>query len=96
MATPVAAEQDRIYIMGIGKASCASWLANQSSELEGSAWLLGFWTRGNYYNNSHVVGSSTDPLGVIDSVKKECTETPADSLLSVAARLFKQFDQQGK
>jgi hypothetical protein len=39
-------------LLGIGRQSCAAWMANARSEAEGSAWLLGFWTGANFLEDA--------------------------------------------
>ena len=45
LVTPAMAQETRpTLMMGIGRLSCATWLADPYSENEGSAWLLGYWS----------------------------------------------------
>jgi hypothetical protein len=82
---------------GIGVRSCATWLANADSEDHGSQWLLGFWSGSNVYKAGRgTVGSSTDGLGIIETVKKKCRAQPSATLMSVAVQLFNEFDREGK
>jgi hypothetical protein len=91
-----ASDTQPFYVMGIGRVSCASWLSDRNSEVEGNAWILGFWSGGNFYSDDHGVGANTDPMGVLATIKKNCLDAPADSLIAVTAKTFKAFANEGR
>lgn len=96
-ATAAAEQPRRVFVMGMGRSSCATWLADASSEAEGNVWLLGFWTGSNVGNSkAGTVGHSTDARGILGSVKKKCLEDPAATVFSVASDLFDQFQRDGR
>jgi hypothetical protein len=96
LAAPAGAQPVQVMVSGIGRMSCASWLADSASEFEGSAWLLGFWTGANFWSDTHTVGASTDALGIIESAKKLCRDDPAATLATVASKLYRTFQQEGR
>ncbi|HWA19959.1 MAG TPA: hypothetical protein VG757_13275 [Devosia sp.] len=85
----------QVMVLGIGRMSCASWLATPSSENEGTIWLFGYWTGVNAAIGDKV-GWTTDALGVVGAIKKRCEDDPADFLANVAGKVFYEFRRDGR
>lgn len=88
--------QQAVLGVGIGIRSCATWLQSSDSELEGGAWILGFWTGSNMEANRGAVGATTDSLGIIAAVKARCEVDPAASVTSVVGKMFDEFAAEGR
>jgi hypothetical protein len=89
------AQDATIYAYGDGNGSCASWLANRTSERIGSEWILGYWTGRNVSadvaDGNGMVGSTTDTLGIIAEVKLVCEAEPSKSLLNAADEVYRRM-----
>jgi len=90
------AKDSGLYIHGIGSVSCATWLSNTANEQEGTVWLMGFWTGMSYGSGDISVGSLTDTLGIIASVKASCALDPAELLSIHAMVVFNKFRSLGR
>jgi hypothetical protein len=91
------AQPMELRVSGLGRASCATWLADKASENEGMAWILGFWTGANALDPAGgTVGKSTDNLGIIAEVKRRCLEAPSEALVGVVSPMFVQFRDAGR
>ncbi len=90
------AQDHETLVFGIGRASCATWLADSQSEYEGSAWIMGFWTGANTWGESGLTGASTDAAGVIESVKVLCRKDPAMLLMTAVSKLYLKFKNEGR
>lgn len=85
------------YLYGIGRSSCANWLSQPEHESEGETWILGYWSGLNVLNApSHLVGGHSDGPAIIGEVKKICLSEPSTALSNAVARVYYQFEQDGK
>ena len=94
------AEGFSVRISDIELRSCATWLANPSSETEGGGWIIGFWAGTNYgaalAGQGRNVGVSTDVFDIIGEVKRRCLNNPANTLMREAVGLYLEFERAGK
>ena len=85
------------YMYGIGRSSCGNWLSQPEHESEGETWILGYWSGLNVLNaRSHLVGGHSDGQAIIGEVKKICLSEPSTVLNNAVARVYYQFEQDGK
>ena len=91
------AQPKELRVSGIGRVSCATWLADKASENEGVAWILGYWTGANALDEAGgTVGDSTDNLGIIAEAKRRCLDAPSETLMGVVGPMFVQFRDAGR
>jgi hypothetical protein len=84
-------------MVGIGLASCATWLSDAGHEAEGTAWLWGYWTGLNSVNPSQtMVGSTTDAQGIAATVKAQCKLDPAEKLVDATRDVYIRFAETGR
>lgn len=76
----------RVWMVG-GSTSCANWMQD---ELQGSNWLMGYWSGRNIENLS-TVGSSTDGPGILGEIRLICAKEPSLSIANAAAKLYRRF-----
>jgi hypothetical protein len=86
------AHDDMALMFGIGTGSCAHWLSTRSLENEGNAWLMGWWSAFNNFNESdHKVGKTTDMAGVIGEVRKVCVAEPSTRMTDAILVVWNRF-----
>jgi hypothetical protein len=86
---PVVA-QEPVFVLSLGRTSCAMWLESDASEKEGMAWLTGYWLGLNLETNGSQPGSSA-ALPMMDEVKLRCHAEPSLPMLVVADRVLREF-----
>ena len=100
LTTHSEAETFSVDTMGPGAVSCARWLSNSVSEIQGQSWILGFWAGSNWvaltYGAKRNVGHSTDGPSIIGEVKKRCLNSPSETLGGVTIDVFNEFVKSGK
>jgi hypothetical protein len=83
-----------VQMFGLGTRSCAHWLSTPSRQIEGSAWLLGYWTGVNAVNDkNHLVGKDTDGEAIIAEARKICAAEPSTQMVDAIARVYYRFSQ---
>ena len=83
--SPISAQDTRISVdmMGIGGMSCAHWRSTQAHQLEGTAWIYGFWTGLNYVAAaSDQAQAKIDVTAIVVEVKKTCDQQMSQTLAS--------------
>ena len=83
--SPISAQDTRISVdmMGIGSMSCAHWQSTQAHQLEGTAWIYGFWTGLNYVAAaSDQAQAKIDVAAIVVEVKKTCAQQMSQTLAS--------------
>ena|SRR5579864_7689134 len=91
------AERGLVYQLGIGRSSCAHWLADAANERDGVNWLLGYWTGVNSTNpKNKFVGSSTDGDAVVAEVKLICIASPSTTLVDATVAVYNRFLHEKK
>ena len=72
-----------VDMMGIGSMSCAHWRSTQAHQLEGTAWIYGFWTGLNYVAAaSDQAQAKIDMAAIVVEVKKTCAQQMSRTLAS--------------
>ena len=95
IAGEVRAQTSQIMVLGIGGASCATWLAGENLSPEGRVWIQGFWTGSNAHNANGTVGASTDNAAILASVRNHCADNPTDTLSRATWTVYQQFARDG-
>lgn len=86
LAVGISAPSGAATLMGLGAASCATAL-DPRKETERAGWVWGFWTGMNAAENG-VVGSTTDPQGVLEEVELLCRQIPSWTLAQASYSTF--------
>ena len=72
-----------VDMIGIGGMSCAHWRSTQAHQLEGTAWIYGFWTGLNYVAAaSDQAQAKIDMAAIVVEVKKTCAQQMSRTLAS--------------
>jgi hypothetical protein len=88
--------QTAMYSLGVGRLSCAYWLASPEHEADGRSWTLGFWTAYNAVNEAnHTVGVNAKTEDIFGEVKKVCVSEPSLGLVDAVVRVYVQFFRGG-
>lgn len=96
IAVIVAVALQQAFVFG-GTISCAAWLESPSTEVQGSQWLLGFWSGKNMEaEGGGQVGRSTDAAGVVGEVRLVCQASPSKSLISATLETYNRFKAEGR
>jgi hypothetical protein len=89
-----AAEEVTYTVFGMGLASCAHWQSSPATLGEGEAWVTGYWSGLNFFNeNNHRVGSETDLAGIIAEIKKVCAGRPSMTLSHATNRAYEMLEK---
>ena len=96
-ARQAAPEPIQVYLFGMSKVSCATWLYDPNMAQRGEDWLLGVWSGMNVTNEkNHLVGKHTDTLGVIGEVKAFCAAHPSEELSSATLQTYTKLEAAGR
>jgi hypothetical protein len=94
------AQNQDIWIMGMGTSSCANWLSSDAARTRGNNWLSGFLSGMNISNQFSArrtnVGQNTDVMGWLGEVEKTCREEPSQQLVLIAKRTYQLLERQGR
>ena len=85
LVCPISAQDSKVSVdmMGIGSMSCAHWRSTQAHQLEGTAWIYGFWTGLNYVAAaSDQAQAKIDMAAIVVEVKKTCAQQMSRTLAS--------------
>jgi hypothetical protein len=85
LVCPISAQDSKVAVdmMGIGSMSCAHWRSTQARQLEGTAWIYGFWTGLNYVAAaSDQAQAKIDMVAIVVEVKKTCAQQMSQTLAS--------------
>ena len=85
LVSPISAQDTKVSVdmMGIGSMSCAHWRSTQAHQLEGTAWIYGFWTGLNYVAAaSDQAQAKIDVAAIVVEVKKTCAQQMSQTLAS--------------
>jgi redox-regulated HSP33 family molecular chaperone len=85
LVCPISAQDSKVAVdmMGIGSMSCAHWRSTQAHQLEGTAWIYGFWTGLNYVAAaSDQAQAKIDMVAIVVEVKKTCAQQMSQTLAS--------------
>jgi redox-regulated HSP33 family molecular chaperone len=83
LVCPISAQDSKVAVdmMGIGSMSCAHWRSTQAHQLEGTAWIYGFWTGLNYVAAaSDQAQAKIDMVAIVVEVKKTCAQQMSQTL----------------
>ena len=85
LVCPISAQDANVSVdmIGIGSMSCAHWRSTQAHQLEGTAWIYGFWTGLNYVAAaSDQAQAKIDMAAIVVEVKKTCAQQMSRTLAS--------------
>jgi hypothetical protein len=91
MVEPALAQQQQALIIGIGRMSCAHWLAQSFNE--GEPWILGFWS-GLNHAKTRMVGQQINGEGIIAEVRKVCAVRPSMTLVGAAFTAYSEMESR--
>ena len=81
---------------GVGRDTCAHWLASPSQERDGVSWLLGYSTALNFINpNSHLVDAKTEGDGIVGDVRTVCRAQPSIPLQAAVGAVYGRMLRMG-
>ena len=84
-------------LFGSGTWNCRHWLSSRASVIEGSAWILGWWTATNGSNTkNHFVGAEVGESGIIARIKERCKAQPGWALTNAVALEYFQLGRADK
>lgn len=82
--------------IGFGQMSCATWNSGRStSDAEGRAYILGWWT-GRNSGLTAEVGHTTDGAGIIEEVRLVCRAEPSLGLGAATFRVWETMRASGR
>jgi hypothetical protein len=82
-------------IFGIGRLSCADWMANAMSERDGADWAMGFWSGLNVNSiTDRQVGHTGDGESILGEIKELCAEHPSMRLAEATVHAYDMLAAQ--
>jgi hypothetical protein len=96
-ALPAQERLPAFWTLGIGSRSCATWQSNSSYQRDGTNWIYGYWTGLNNAQTNpkdRMIGSKTDPQGIISEVKKNCDNQPSMALFDATSLTYREFSNR--
>ena len=97
----IALPMSAFWALGVGRNSCGHWMNSPGEEGQTQIWIMGFWSGLNLANNvikneAGSVGNTTDADGIIEEVRKVCTEQPSTGIANAIYQVYEQFLSTGK
>lgn len=93
-AAAVSAAPPLYPMYGVGSNPCSDWLSSSPAHEQEDQWILGYWSARNPFNFGYrFKDSPPDEKGVLDEVRKVCTQAPGLRLLDAVATV--QFRMTG-
>lgn len=82
--------------LGFGQMSCATWNSRtSSSDAEGRAYILGWWT-GRNSGLGLSVGETTDGNGIIEEVRLVCRAQPSRHIAEATFEVWEKMRVAGR
>ena len=91
------AQVPQVQTFGIGSYSCAKWTTNPQMDTDAHGWVLGFWSASNNANEkNHLVGHTTDAVGIFEEVRVACKQHPSASLFQIESEVYFRLMNEGR